>query len=234
MLHCQKSITRAKTGVTLPWNQINDNATLFYVLHLHKSNWNHISLFFAFTTRYCESQVFTPLVTAPARLRVTAIKSLEFPPRHLCEALSKSPDSAPKATAAGFWVCFFFFVSGKKKKNNFLPPPAPGFPRGLHAHLTSPSCYAIKAGWSPFWSTTSSRYLLSKWNKVVQCPEHRKKSKMFFSALFREQSLLGPAMPLVQLNQLTEELISPWSRSDIHVINTSGTDFSVFNFHAVQ
>ena len=123
-------------------------------------------------------QFSTQLVTAPVRLRVTATNSLAFSAWHMCEALSKQGNSAPKATAAGFWFCLFCF----REK---LSPPVPGFPRCLHACLTSPSSYTIKAGWSSFWSTISSRYQLSKWNKVVQCSEHTRRVKPLFSISYR-------------------------------------------------
>lgn len=177
--YCQKYIMRAKTGATLLWNQIKPCFIVIYVLHLHKANWSQTLVSSLPLPHYIASLAFSAsLVTTPARLRMG--ESYQQPcisPWHMGKALSKQPNSASKATAAGFRFCF---VSGEK-----LLPPAPGFPRGLHACLTSPSHYAIKAGWSPFWSTISNRYLLSRWNKVVQCSEHRKRIKLLFSTSYR-------------------------------------------------
>lgn len=91
--------------------------------------------------QYIASPKFcTSLVTAPARLRVRQLPITLHFPHEMSEALSKPPNCAPKATAAGFWVCFFCFRPA-------LLPPAPSFLRGLHTGPTSPSYYAIrKAG----------------------------------------------------------------------------------------
>lgn len=157
--HCQKYITRAKTGVTLLWNQIKQCFVAIYVLHLSKPNWNQTFLSSLPLPEYIVGAKFsTSLVTAPDRLEVTATNSLTFSPGHMCETLSKQPNSGPKATAAGL-LPFVVVVSGKNHcllhlvslnaslLAQPLPPATPLMQFGLHFRAQSPTdtCWVSEA-----------------------------------------------------------------------------------------